>query len=166
MIDIEVKGGAEAERFLKTLPDQIATKMLYGALMTGAKPILDQAKANVRGLFGHSTRYTGTLEAALVRGRNRRTRLSARVDVKLRRGRKTGQTSKRGVSKPAGDDAYYGSFLEFGTSKMEAKPFLKPAGELRARDSTQRFNATLMQRMAKWCAQNGVTYRPGAGGGL
>jgi HK97 gp10 family phage protein len=163
MIDVEVKGMAEAEQFLKTLPDQIASKMLYGALMTGAKPILDQAKANVRGLFGGSSRYTGTLESALVRGRNRRTGLAARVDVKLRRARNKGRTVKNGVDKPGGDDAYYGSFLEFGTSKMEAKPFLKPAGEQRAGDAARGFNKTLMQRMSKWCAKNGVTYRSGSG---
>jgi HK97 gp10 family phage protein len=163
MINIEVRGLAEAERFLKTLPDEIATKMLYSSLMTGAKPILDQAKANVRGMFGGSSRYTGTLEGALVRGRNRRSGLAARVDVKLRRARNKGRTVKNGVDKPSGDDAYYGSFLEFGTSKMEAKPFLKPAGEQRAGDATRGFNKTLMQRMAKWCAQNGVTYRSGSG---
>ncbi|WP_322092814.1 HK97-gp10 family putative phage morphogenesis protein [Paraburkholderia bannensis] len=159
MIDIEVQGWKQIEAFLKTLPDQVASKMLYDSLMAGAKPISDQAKANIRQLFGSSVRYTGTLEKAIARGRTRRTRYAARVDVKLRRAKNNGKTIKGNVTKPYGDDAFYGRFLEFGTSKMAAKPFLLPAATARRGQSIDRFNKTLMQRMSKWCAQNGVTYR-------
>lgn len=161
MIDIEVQGWKAVEKFLQELPDNVAKKMLYDSLMAGAKPISDQAKANVRELFGDSVRYTGTLEKAIARGRVRRTRYAARVDVKLRRAKSRGKTLKGGVSKPFGDDAFYGRFLEFGTSKMAARPFLLPAANTKRHASIDGFNKTLMQRMGKWCAQNGVTYRAG-----
>lgn len=156
---IEVKGLAECERFLKTLPDEVAQRMLYGGLMGAATPIMNQARENVQQNFGRSTRYTYTLERSIVRGRNRRTRLAARVDVKIRRGRIHSRMVKLGVIKPYGDDAWYGRLLEMGTSKMEARPFLRPAADQQAAESARRFNNTLRKRMAKWARQNGVTYR-------
>lgn len=162
-IDFEVKGLAECEKFLQTLPDEIATKMLYGALMGGATPIMQQARENVLHNFGRSARYTYTLEQAVVRGRNRRTRLAAQVDVKIRKGRHRERMIRLGVIKPYGDDAWYGRLLELGTSKMEARPFLRPAADRQAGESARRFNNTLIKRMAKWCKQNGVTYRTPGG---
>lgn len=155
----EVKGLKEAEAFMKTLPDTVSQTMLYGTLMTAAKPILDQAKLNVQQNFGHSARYTYTLEEALTRARNKHTGLAARVDVRLKRPKSKGKTRKYGVYKEFGDDAFYGRFLEFGTSKMEAKPFLLPAAIAKSGESTTKMRKSLMQRMAKWCKQNGVTFR-------
>jgi HK97 gp10 family phage protein len=162
-LDLEVKGLADCEKFLRTLPDEVARKMLYGALMGGATPIMQQARENVLRNFGRSARYTYTLEEAIVRGRNRRTKLAARVDVKIRKGRQRDRMIKAGVIKPHGDDAFYGRFLEMGTSKMAAKPFLRPAADAKAGESARRFNNTLMKRMAKWCKQNGVAYRTPGG---
>ena len=162
-IDIEVKGLKEVEQFLKTLPDEVSRKMLYGALMGGAKPIMHQAKQNVVANFGNSARFTHTLEESLVRGRTRKTGLAARVDVKIRKGKVKDRMVKAGVIKPHGDDAFYGRFLEFGTSKMPAYPFLKPAADAKAGESIKRFNGTLMKRMAKWCKENGVVYRSPGG---
>lgn len=157
--DMQVNGLAEMERFLKTLPDEVSRKMLYGALMGGAKPIMDQAKANVRANFGNSARFTSTLEESLVRGRQRKTGLAARVNVKIRKGKVKDRMIKAGVIKPHGDDAFYGRFLEFGTSKMPAYPFLKPAADAKAGEATNRFRDTLMKRMGKWCKESGVVYR-------
>lgn len=162
-IDIDVKGLADMEKFLQTLPDKVSTQMAYGALMGAATPIMKQARENVFHNFGRSARYTYTLEEAIVRGRNRRTRLAARVDVKIRKGRQRNRMIKMGVIKPYGDDAWYGRLLEMGTSKMQAYPFLRPAADKQAGESVRRFNGTLMKRMAKWCKQNGVIYRTPGG---
>lgn len=158
-IDMEVKGLSAVENFLKTLPDEVSRKMLYGALMGGAKPIMDQARQNVLHNFGRSARYTYTLEEAIVRGRMKKTGLAARVDVKIKKGRAKDRMVKAGVIKPYGDDAFYGRFLEFGTSKMPAYPFLKPAADAKACEAVSRFNTTIRKRMARWCKENGVVYR-------
>lgn len=147
----EVRGLAELDNFLKTLPDEMQTKMLYSSLMTAAKPVMDQAKANVRREFGASAEYTGTLERGITRGRMKKSGLAARVDVKLKRPRAG-----------SGDDPYYGRFLEMGTSKMAAKPWLKPAGVARQSDAGRALNTALQKQVAKWCRANGVTYKPGA----
>jgi HK97 gp10 family phage protein len=162
-VKIDVKGMNEVEKFLKTLPDEVSRKMLYGALMGAAMPIMKQARANVLRNFGRSARYTYTLEEAMVRGRSKKTGLAARVNVMIKKGKVKGKTVKYGVEKPYGDDAFYGRFLEFGTSKMAAKPFLRPAADSMAREAAKRFNNTINKRMAKWCKQNGVRHRPGMG---
>jgi HK97 gp10 family phage protein len=158
----EVRGLADLDRFLATLAEEVQRKMLYSSLMSAAKPVMDQAKANVRREFGASLDYTGTLERGITRGRRRKTGLAARVDVKLRRGRPASASTVNGVRKPYGDDPFYGRFLELGTSKMAAKPWLKPAGIARQADAGRELNKALQKQIAKWCRANGVTYKPGA----
>lgn len=157
----EVTGLAELDQFLKTLPDEIQRKMLFSSLMTAAKPVMDQAKANVRHRFGGSVHYTGTLERGIVRGRNRKSGLAARVDVKLRKVRSSTAKTVNGVRKPYGDDPFYGRFLEMGTSKMAAEPWLKPAGLARQNDAGRALNKALSKQVARWCKANGVPFRPG-----
>lgn len=146
-----VRGLAELDNFLKTLPDEMQKNMLYSSLMTAAKPVMDQAKQNVRANFAGSVDWTGTLERGITRGRMKKSGMAARVDVKLRRSRGGGP-----------DDPFYGRFLEMGTSKMAAKPWLQPAGVARQADAGRALNTALQKQVAKWCKANGVTYKPGA----
>jgi len=141
--------------------------MLYSALMTAAKPIMDQAKLNVARQFGMSMDYTGTLYRGITRGRQRKTGLAARVNVKLKRPKGESRKQLSGptgnpVTKKYGADPYYGRFLEMGTSRMAAKPWLKPAGVARQADAGRAMNAALQKQVERWCRQNGVTYRPGS----
>lgn len=165
---IEIRGMQEVEAFLKTLPDEVSTHMLYGALRGAALPINREAKANIQRMFGNSARYTGTLHEQVVSAKNRKTTLATQVDVKLRKVSKKRKGSKliltragRAVFKRWGDDPYYGRFLEFGTSNMRAKPFLMPAVEAMSGESVKRFREVMQKRVAKWCKTNGVTWRPG-----
>jgi HK97 gp10 family phage protein len=160
-VDEQVTGLKELDAFLSTLPDQMQRKMLYSALMTAAKPIMDQAKANVRTRFGGSVRYTGTLEQGVTRGRMKKSGLAARVDVKLKTPKGQSRTVKNGVVKENGDDPFYGRFLEFGTSKMAPKPWLMPAALQRQGAASKKFQEALEKQVAKWCKANGLTYKPG-----
>ncbi|MGF6958001.1 HK97-gp10 family putative phage morphogenesis protein [Paraburkholderia youngii] len=158
----DIKGLKELDDFLKTLPEEMQRKMLYSSLMTAAKPIMDQAKANVEREFGGSVHYTGTLAKGITRGRMKKTGLAARVDVKLKRPKSTAKTRKGGVNKPHGDDPFYGRFLEFGTSKMNSKPWLRPAAMQKQAESSRKMRDALTKQVAKWCKANGVTYKPGS----
>jgi HK97 gp10 family phage protein len=161
-VDAHVTGLAELDNFLRALPDDIARKMLRSSLMGAARPIMRQAQENIRANFGGSSRYTGTLESGVVRGRAK-TGLAARVDVKLRKPRSKGKQTINGVNKPYGDDPFYGRFLEMGTSKMPARPFLKPAAMSKQDESGAEFNKALTAQVMKWCKANGVRYLPGGG---
>ena len=164
-VEQEVKGLAELDRFLATLPHELQRKMLNTALREAGKPVLDQAKVNIRMLFGSSPRYTGTLEAGMVIAKQRNTGLAARINVKTKkpRGNKTDQTIN-GVKKPYGSDPFYGRFLEKGTSKMPARPFLGPAGYARQGDAGRALSESLQKQMARWCKANGVKFVPSGGG--
>ncbi|MGF6839899.1 hypothetical protein QF001_003766 [Paraburkholderia youngii] len=164
-VDIEVQGLAELQMFLSQLPEAIAKQMLYGALSAGARPIRDQTKANIRAMFGTSERYTGTLEAGIAVGRNRRTRYDARVDVRIRRPksnaktRKPSKTTGQPVFKGSGDDAYYGRILHEGSIFLKHKyPFMRLAGEAKSDEGGRKFRDTLGKQLAKHAAKNGVTF--------
>jgi HK97 gp10 family phage protein len=159
-IDSHVAGLAELENFLKALPDDVSRKMLRSALMSAARPIMRQAQENVQQTFGNSRRSTGTLAAGIVRGRAK-TGLAARVDVKLRKPKSRGKQTINGVKKAHGDDPFYGRFLEFGTSKMPARPFLKPAAMSKQDASGAEFNKALTKQVMKWCKQHGIRFLPG-----
>lgn len=155
-----VEGLKELDAFLETLPEKVQRDMLYSSLMTAAKPVMDQAKRNVETQFGSSVRYTGTLARGVTRGRMKKTGLAARVDVKLKRPKNNAKTRKGNVIKPYGDDPFYGRFLELGTSRMAAKPWLRPAGEAKQDEAGRKLNEALQKQIAKWCKANGVRYEP------
>lgn len=162
MIRIEsVKGLAELDQFLATLPDVLQRKMLVSSLRAAGKPIISQAQNNIRALFGSSTRYTGTLEMGVVAAKDRKTGLAARVNIKTRKVRGEGPAIINGVRKPHGRDPFYGRFLEFGTSKMPARPWLRPAAMAKQDEAGRQLNVSLQKQIAKWCKANGVKFVAG-----
>lgn len=100
-----ILGGREIEKALKQLPRKAHRNVLAGMLRAGAKPIRDEARANV-------ARKTG-LGAKSIVTRSSRTRdrnsVAAKVTVLGR--------------------AFYLRFLEFGTRFIAATPFLRPAAD-------------------------------------
>ena len=46
-------------------------------------------------------------------------------------------------------DAYYGAFVEFGTSKMAARPFMRPAFETRRDYAIEAMRAYLAERIPR-----------------
>lgn len=116
MSEVKVKGLADLNRFLQQLPAKIEAGVLRGALRAGAEVVADAARANVPVDTG-------------------RLRDSIRVSTRLRRGRVIatikagGPTKKRIGSKKSGgvkvqyDNAYYATWVEFGTAahKIAAK---------------------------------------------
>jgi HK97 gp10 family phage protein len=158
-VDSHVEGLAELDRFLATLPDELQRSMLASALRAATKPIIAQAQANIERLFGGSTRYTGVLEAGVVAAKQRKTGLAARVNIKTKKpkGSKTDDVIN-GVRKPYGRDPFYGRFLEKGTSKMPARPWLQPAAMDKQDEAGRQLNVTLQKRMKSWCKKNGVKF--------
>lgn len=123
-----VNGAAELDRVLKLLPKQIGAKVLQGAVMAGAKPIQEEAQRL-------APRATGKLAANIIRARPRRERGRARrVGAVL-----IGPSTR----------AFYGLFLEFGTSTIPAQPFLRPAFDAKAGEALARIGAELGKRIER-----------------
>lgn len=93
---------------LKTLEPKIAKKVLRQSLRAGAKIIQTAAKAK-----------------APVKSGQLRKAIKVRAQKRTRRGT-IGVNVSVGEKDFAGE-VFYGSFIEFGSSKMPARPFMKPA---------------------------------------
>lgn len=164
-IDSQVKGLAELDKFLSTLPVDVQLKILPSSLRVAAKPIMDQAVQNIIANFGSSRRYSGVLASHIVRQKRSAKYYAARITIKVKRPKGKAQKLDpapkiNGVTKPYGDDPFYGRFLEFGTSKMSARPWLKPAAMARQDDAGRELNRDLQKKLAKWCKANGVKFAP------
>jgi HK97 gp10 family phage protein len=132
MISVQITGLKELQKALNELPKEIQGRPLRSAVSAAAKVIVDDVKARV------PVGETGNLKTAVYRYRSRRNSATGRETffVGIRQGkaqykdtaynRRKGRVGKN--YKTAGE-AYYWRFLEFGTAKMQAKPFLRPAFE-------------------------------------
>lgn len=108
-IGAEIIGGKELEAALKQLPKATAKNVLRRALRNAAKPTVTAAKQMV------PVGPTGNLKVSLTVG--------ARF---YKRGAKTPGTVEIfiGATTPKG---YHAHLIEFGTVKMSARPFMRPA---------------------------------------
>jgi len=136
---IEVQGLRELQVALKALPQKMTQRVLNAALMKGARDIANEAKKRAPVLNPmDSTALKGRRRAGTLR-RNIRARVirayehTASVMVGVRQLSSKAilafkkATGKNGAANP--DDPFYWRFLGFGTSKMRARPFLRPAFE-------------------------------------
>jgi HK97 gp10 family phage protein len=110
---VSFEGAKEIEDNLRKVTVELQRKILGEALVAGAQPIRDEAEATV-------VRSTGKLAQNIII-EQKRSKQAASQDVLSVR------VMPRRTKLGAPDDAHYGSFVELGTSKMAAQPFLRPA---------------------------------------
>jgi len=144
MADIELKltGFDALAKQLKELPEKVARKVLDRSLKEAAKPMLATARNLAPVYRGQATTQVNPglvkrsikLTSMKVRGGSRLNRgVRIRVAVlkgKKRRGAKAtlSALNRGGASFGVGYfDPYYWYFLERGTARMQARPFLLPA---------------------------------------
>lgn len=140
MADLQnVQGLKELQAALKDLPERIARNVLRGAVGAGAAVIRKEAR-------GRAPVATGTLKRAIYQKQIRE--LSSQVKqtfyVGARKGKKYRYQGKKGT---LSQDAYYARFVEFGTAKMAARPFLRPAFEAKKGEAVQAIKDYLAQRI-------------------
>lgn len=130
-IRVEIKGLDEVKRVFRELPKEIARQALRGALLDGAQPLRDAARAAApkRGFWPPKRRKGRVVPPGILRRS-----IVARVRTRPRSGDMT-------VSIGALKSAFYWHFLEFGhrlvrggrkrtrrvIGQVAAKPFLRPA---------------------------------------
>ena len=130
-ITVTVRGASEVAALLKRLPKELAAKGLDAAVRGGTVKWQQEAKRTAPVWLGappelqagpHRVgRKSGGRSKMVNPGNLRRNIRVAKIrgPAQLR-----GIESRYGITIPAA--AYYWRFLEFGTSKMRAKPFLRP----------------------------------------
>lgn len=130
-ITVRLQGVDELRRVLAQVPDRLRRKGLLKALRLSARLVRDEARqaAPVRQQPKQNGR-PGTVKRAI----SIRTSKFARragdvgvfVNVRPLRGARQKRLGAAGANNP--NDPYYWRFHEFGTRKLTARPFLRPAG--------------------------------------
>lgn len=152
-MDAEVKltGFDELAKKLREIPLALRKRVLRNALAAGARVVRDQAKRNapvlqLNGSLKAPYRKPGTVRDAIrvrtskqarqagdvgvfinvvpAKGAKFKTTTTRFVGLKVRNRTQT-RTSQRGAQ--SRNDPFYWRFLEFGTKKMGARSFLRPA---------------------------------------
>lgn len=128
---VEIKGLAALDQAMQELPRRVAKNALRAAVYTGGTVIRDQAKSLAPAYHGNVAKGhppPGTLKRAIavrrVNSECTATRETCHVYV---RQAKNGSVGQKGVKAYGRMDAYYWRFVEFGTSKMAANPFMRGA---------------------------------------
>lgn len=141
-----VTGLKELQAALKALPANIARNVLRGAVNAGATVIREEAKARAPRYSGPPIKGQpppGTLKRALYQKqiREKSSAVLQTFFVGVRQGRSAKKTKKGSI------DAWYARFLEFGTSKMAARPFMRPAFEAKKMAAVQAIKDYLLRRI-------------------
>jgi len=103
-----IQGAKELDRVLKRLPERVARNVLRGAVRKGAKVIEDEIRRRT------PVGATGNLKASITQ-------------------RGVRQVDKRTLTRQVGSfkggkfKGYHAHLVEFGTVKMSARPFIRPA---------------------------------------
>jgi HK97 gp10 family phage protein len=146
---VRVEGLRELDHALRELPDRIANRGLRASVYAGAKVIRDEAKIRAPKAARSLGPYQpppGTLKRSIIMKHVRELSGGGRQTffVLVRHGKKYRKQGKRGN---LSQDAWYWRFLEFGTRKMHARPFLRPALEAKRREAVSAIKERLIQRI-------------------
>ena len=123
MDNIELSGVDEILNRLQQIGANVS-RLENQALRNAAEPVLEDAKAN-------APVRTGKLKEGL--------KISS---IKTKEGMKYVLV---GVDKSDNSKIFYGKFVEFGTTKMSARPFLGPAYEKNKREIVETIKDTLKE---------------------
>ncbi|QXE85968.1 HK97 gp10 family phage protein [Geomonas nitrogeniifigens] len=135
---IEIKGLAELEKRLQALPDKLAKNVLTRALRAGAAVFRDEAKRI-------APKDTGEMARDIMLKKPRKGN-GLEYQVYVRSGKKSRMAGKkRNVDR----DSFYWRFVEFGTAKMAAKPFMRPAFEAKRQEAIEKVRESLAANIDK-----------------
>jgi HK97 gp10 family phage protein len=131
---LHLKGFEELERGLNALPAAIASKIARQSMLKGARVIQREAKLRA------PVRIEGGVRRFKKGGKGRLPGyLRASIVARLKRVPGAGITYAIGWTKLA----FYGAFIEFGTRRQAARPFLRPAADSKFAEAVQTIGADL-----------------------
>jgi HK97 gp10 family phage protein len=145
----KIEGLAELGEALRELPERVARNGLRVSVYAGAKVVRDEARARapkaVQSL-GPNQPPPGTLKRSVIMKHIPELSSLTRQTffVTVRHGKKYRKQGKKGN---LSQDAWYWRFVEFGTRKMLARPFLRPALEAKRREAGQAMKDRLSERI-------------------
>jgi HK97 gp10 family phage protein len=145
----KIEGLAELGKALRELPERVARNGLRVSVYAGAKVVRDEARARApkaQQSLGPNQPPPGTLKRSVIMKHIPELSSPTRQTffVTVRHGKKYRKQGKKGN---LSQDAWYWRFVEFGTRKMRARPFLRPALEAKRREAGQAMKDRLSERI-------------------
>lgn len=138
---IQLQGFRELATALKELPKRVARNGLRSATSAGAAVVRNEARSRAPVDTGEMKR---DIQMKRERDFGNTEGLSASVSVYVRGGKKSRLAGKaRNVDK----DSFYWKFVEFGTAKMAAQPFMRPAFEAKKEEAVAVIGQKLDERI-------------------
>jgi len=128
MADSSVKGLEELIKSLEKFPVNVQKNVVTGAIRAGGTLIKKEAQLNV-------SKDTGSLKKS--------------ITVVKRRSKNKNLIIFSVVPKLKNKHGYLAHFFEFGTSKMAANPFLRPAYENKGKESIVAVRSYMAKRIEK-----------------
>lgn len=147
-LSVKVTGLKELKQRLSTLERKAKNRIAVKAMRRGGVIIRDQARANaplLKEKVPHRKR--GTLRKSIVTSTKPQKDGSVRTIIFVRTLKNNkilefkSKTGKSGAYNP--NDPFYWRFVEFGTSKMPAQPFLQPAFSTKKEQASREIITTL-----------------------
>lgn len=163
-LQLRLEGVAELQRTLKGLPEKIRRRAVRNALRIAAREIRDDAKSRTPVAAGpviaggKTVRQPGTVKRRIAVRISKFARQAGDegvfVGVRPLRGRaQVKRFGKASATNP--NDPFYWRFLEFGTRKMGARPFLGPAAKAKGEAAVRRFIAVAGPQIQKLNVKGG-----------
>lgn len=155
-IDFRMTGLDDLKRALEELGTDLRLKVVRAALRDAARLIATDAKARAPVLSrGTAFRTPGLVRRSIgvLISKDAKARGEIGVYVRVRRPRGAAlRAFKRATGRDGGAnplDPFYWKFLEFGTKKMRARPFMLPAFNARATQAIDVFSRRIGERIEK-----------------
>lgn len=145
MVEVKLTGFKELSQALKELGPRVARNSLRRAVSSGAAVVRNEARRRARKDTGEMAK-----DVQIKRERDTKGAMSATYSVFVRSGKKSRLSGK---SRDVQKDSFYWRFLEFGTSKMPAHPFMRPAFEAKRMQALEAIQAKLDEGVQKAAAE-------------
>lgn len=149
---VKLEGIEELKRSLAGATSKIRTKAVRGALRKAGQVISKEAKQNAPVLSAPTkTRKPGTVKQAIAVRNSKFARQAGNegvfVGVRPLRGSRQKKLGKAGAKNP--NDPFYWRFVEFGTKKMKARPYLSPAADNKGNEAIKTFMDSVIPQIEK-----------------
>jgi HK97 gp10 family phage protein len=153
-VTTSITGTEEIVKRLRLLPERLGRNAIRRSLRKGANVIRDQARTNARQLDDNLSREA-IFKNIVTQGMGRKRERQA-GGVGMRVGVLGGARAGQDGSSNPGGDTFYWRFLEFGTSEIAARPFMRTAMSSSAEKAISTTIEAMKTETAKELAKMGV----------
>lgn len=144
MVEFQVQGLKELQDRLLKLPEKVGDKALAACLGSAALVIQKEAQNQVIMAAKNYALYPGKKRGGQVVSPG-----WLRSQIVKKRVKQTKSSAETIITFKDKKHAFFWRYIEFGTSKMQAHPFMRPAFEAAKEKALQRFEERLKERLDK-----------------